>query len=81
MALEREFDAYKRKLPELVEQEGKFALVHGDDFIDVYSSYDDALKAGYERFSLEPFLVKKISSDETLFISRIFAPETMSRAS
>lgn len=82
MALERELETYKRKLPQLVEHEGKFALVHGDDFIDIYSSYDDALKAGYERFGLNPFLVKKISSsEEALFISRIFAPETFPRAS
>ena len=44
MALEKELEAFKKKLPELKDQQGKFALVHGDDFVDVFSSYEDALK-------------------------------------
>jgi hypothetical protein len=79
MALERELAVYKQKLPELAEQEGKFALVHGEDFVDVYSTYEDAIKEGYNRFKLEPFLVKRIqASEQALFISRIVAPETFS---
>lgn len=74
MALERELQTYKTKLPELVADEGKFALIHGENVIDVYGTYEDAIKAGYEKFKLEPFLVKQIQSVEQVqFISR-FVP-------
>lgn len=75
MALEKELEAYKKKLPELSEQEGRFALFHGDDFIDVFTSYEDAVKAGYTRFSLDPFLVKQVHAVERVqFVSRMFDP-------
>lgn len=77
MALEKELETYKAKLPELKEHEGKFALVHGNDFVDVYTSYEDAIKEGYSKFKLEPFLVKQIhATEQALFISRIVAPAT-----
>jgi len=71
MALERELETYKAKLPELVADEGKFVLIHGGDVVDVYGTYEDAIKAGYGKFKLEPFLVKQIQSVEQVqFISR-----------
>jgi hypothetical protein len=63
--LARELETYRRKLPSLGSQEGKFALVIGDE-LSVYESYADALKTGYERAGLTPFLVKKISATETV---------------
>ncbi|MGH9783521.1 MAG: hypothetical protein ACRD88_04985, partial [Terriglobia bacterium] len=60
MALEKELETYKRKLPELSNDEGKFALIHGDDLVNVYGTYEDALKEGYAKFKLSPFLVKQI---------------------
>jgi hypothetical protein len=75
MALEKELQTYKNKFPELKKDEGKFVLIHGDDVIDTYSSYDDAIKEGYKKFHLEPFLVKQISSIEQIqFISRSISP-------
>jgi hypothetical protein len=72
MALERELAAYKNKLPELKEQEGKFVLIHGDEVVDIFSAYEDAIKAGYEQFGLEPFLVKQIHALEKVqFITRL----------
>jgi hypothetical protein len=74
MALEQELQTYKTKLPELVADEGKFALIHGENVIDVYGTYEDAIKPSYEKFKLEPFLVKQIQSVEQVqFISR-FVP-------
>ena len=76
MALEQELQTYKTKLPELLadDGEGKFALVHGDKVVEVYGTYEDALKAGYSQFGLNPFLVKQIQSVEQVhFISR-FVP-------
>lgn len=78
MALEKELAVYKQKLPELAEQEGKFALIHGDELVDVYTSYEDAIKEGYNRFKLDPFLVKQIrTTEQALFISRIVVPESV----
>jgi hypothetical protein len=75
MALEKEMEAYRQKLPELTDQEGKFALFHGDSFVDVFTSYEDAVKAGYEKFKLEPFLVRQIQAVERVqFVSRMFDP-------
>lgn len=75
MALERELATYKAKLPELKEHEGKFVLIHGDDVIDTFSSYEDAIKEGYEKFKLEPFLVKRIETiEQAHFISRFVPP-------
>jgi hypothetical protein len=43
-------------------EEGKFVVVSGDQVVGAYTSYEDALKVGYEKFGLKPFLVKKIGS-------------------
>jgi hypothetical protein len=56
MALEKELATYRNKLTELKEHEGKFVLIHGDEVVDFFAAYEDAIKAGYQKFSLEPFL-------------------------
>jgi hypothetical protein len=63
--LTAELATYRAKLPELLADEGKFALVSGGDVLGVFDSYADALSQGYERVGLKPFLVKKIASFET----------------
>jgi len=75
MALEREFETYKTKLPELTANEGKFVLIHGDDLVSVLDSYADAIKEGYAKFGLSPFLVKQIQAVERVqFVSRFVDP-------
>lgn len=64
MALERELEAYKRELPNLLASEGKFVVICGDQVTGIYSSYEDALKIGYEKCGLKPFLVKRIQAVE-----------------
>jgi hypothetical protein len=66
MALEKELATYNAKLPELKEHQGKFVLIQGDKVVDFYAAYEDAIKAGYEKFKLDPFLVKRISATETV---------------
>ena len=76
MALEKELATYKAKLPELKARAGRYVLIHGDDVVDTYSSYDDALREGYGKFGLEPFLVKRIEEvDQSHFISRFVSPK------
>jgi hypothetical protein len=71
MALETELATYKAKLEELKAQAGKFVLIHGADVVDVFGAYEDALKAGYAQFGLQPFLVKRIDAvDHAHFVSR-----------
>ena len=83
MSLEKELAVYRSKLPELKgENEGKFVLIHGEEIVDFFSSYDDAIKAGYSKFRLEPFLVKQIHAlEQAQFISRFVDPCTVKQAS
>lgn len=65
--LERELATYQRLLPTLSSgNEGRFALIAGEDVLGIFDTYPDALAAGYEHRGLEPFLVKKISSVEVI---------------
>ena len=69
--LEKELEVYKKLLPTLVADEGKFALIGDGDLVGVYGTYEDALSIGYEKFGMKSFLVKKISAVEQVqFFSR-----------
>lgn len=63
-ALEKELQTYREKLPSLLSQEGKFALIHEDEVAGTFDTYTDALTEGYKLFKLEPFLVKQIQAVE-----------------
>ncbi len=62
MALEKELAAYKRELPNLLANTGKFAVIHEDAVSGVWDTYTDALQEGYRLFGLKPFMVKQIQS-------------------
>ena len=62
MALEKELETYRRKLPELLADAGKFALIQGDELVGVFGTYEDALREGYQKFKLEQFLVQQIQA-------------------
>lgn len=65
MALEQELKTYEAKLHELLpDNAGKFVLIQGEQVAGVWDTYQDALKAGYEKFKLTPFLVKRIQGVE-----------------
>ena len=66
MALETEARTYERELAGLLSDEGKWVLIHGDEVVGVFETYQDALKIGYERYVLDPFMVKQIESTETI---------------
>jgi hypothetical protein len=75
VALEKEMETYKRTLPELKKDEGKYVLISGDKVIDTFTSYEDAIKEGYKLFKLQPFFVKQIHSIEHIqLISRSITP-------
>lgn len=60
MPLQQELETFERLKDQLLQDEGKYAVISGKELLGVYSSYDDALKIGYEHYALTPFLVKKI---------------------
>lgn len=71
--LAKEIARYNSELEKLLCDEGKFALIKGDEKIETFDSYDDALKAGYEKYALEPFLVKKITRfEQVMNFTRVF---------
>jgi len=75
MALETELATYQRELPKLLAQEGRFAVIGGEDVIGAYDTYHDALQAGYEKRGLQPFLVKRIQAvEEVQWFSRDIRP-------
>lgn len=76
MPLEQELKTYNDKLPEMHEHEGKYVLIHGADLVDYFETYEDAIKEGYQKFGLEPFLVKRVNTTEQIqFISRLVAAQ------
>lgn len=75
MALEKETATYELKLPEMAAHHGQFVVIKGDDIVDYFTSYEDAIKAGYQKFGLEPFLVRQVQTTARVqFISRLFDP-------
>jgi len=81
MSLEQELQTFEKELPQLVQHEenqGKFALVHGDRVEAICATVDEALDAGYARFGLDPFLVMEITGHEQ---PRYFSRKTFQQVS
>jgi hypothetical protein len=65
MLFEKELANYHSHLPELLANEGMFVLIQGDVIVpEAFESYEHALTAGYERFGLQPFFIRKIQRHE-----------------
>ena len=65
--LQKEIETYNTKLPELLGSIGKFVLIKDSEIVGIYDTYADALKVGYERFQLQPFMVKQIAPAEKIY--------------
>ncbi len=75
MALETELATYRRELPNLLDKAGKFVLIHGNDVVSTWETYQDAIQEGYRLFQLKPFLVKQIQQVESIhYITRSVLP-------
>jgi len=70
--LDRELQTFRANLASLlVDHEGKFVLIHGDQVAGVFDTWQQGIAEGYRRFDLEPFLVKRIAAAEKpIFLSR-----------
>ena len=81
MAFEHEMAAYQRELPRLLAEgeQGRHALIQGDEVISVWDTRRDALQVGHERFGLEPFMVKEVQQFERpIVITRLLVPNAPS---
>ena len=75
MALEKELETYAHELPKLLASEGKYVLIRGDEVSGVFGAYEDAIRAGYEKYGLNPFLVKQIQAVEQVqYFTRPMVP-------
>jgi hypothetical protein len=74
-SLQQELATYEREKSRLIsESQGKFVLIKGDE-VDVWGTYEDALRAGYEKYGLTTFLVKQVRETEDLcYFTRKLAP-------
>jgi len=64
MALEKEQATYARELHRLLASTGKYVLIHEDSVAGTFDTYNDALRVGYDKFGLAPFLVRRIQAVE-----------------
>ena len=73
MALETELATYERKRQELLANEGRYVLIKGDSVAGIWDTYEDVIEAGYDKFGLSGFFVRKIAAvDPILEITRFF---------
>ena len=71
--LDQEIKTYNDRLPTLLTHAGKHVLIKGNDIAGTFDSYEDALKFGYGKFGLEPFLIKKIApAEQVSYFTRSF---------
>jgi hypothetical protein len=76
LILEKELAKYEELKPELLKtDEGKFVLIRDSSLIGVFESFDEGVKAGYQKFGNAPFLVKQIIAFDSPvnFISNLLA--------
>jgi hypothetical protein len=61
--LAEEMAAYRGRLPTLLrEHDGQFVLIKGTEVIGVFHDRSQALREGYQRFGVIPFLVRQITA-------------------
>ncbi len=74
MPLEKELALYEKMKAELLKNyEGKFALIHEDEFLGAFDSTENAYTEGVRRFGVQPFLVRKIAEHEEVYRNQALA--------
>lgn len=74
MALETEIAAFARMKPDLLKAyDGKFALMHANDFLGAFDSAENAYAEGVKQFGREPFLVRRIAEEEGVYRNQALA--------
>jgi hypothetical protein len=63
--LAQEIATYRDHLPQLLrEQAGRFVLIKGVDVLGTFPERSAALREGYRRFGVAPFLVRQIADPD-----------------
>lgn len=85
--LEQELEYFERNLSAwLTENQGRFALVHGQELVGMFNTNDDALSEGARQFGLSSFLIRPVLPSAgtitapalTLGLLRAHSPHTSS---
>lgn len=64
-ALAEEMATYRARLPELLaEGEGRFVLIKGREVVGMFPDRSAALREGYRRFGVVPFLAREVTAAE-----------------
>ncbi len=74
----RELTAYFRQLPQLLSdgETGRYAVVQGDQLVNTWDSYRDALQYGNERFGDQLYLIHQVDARDIERLARFVpAPE------
>ena len=73
--LAEEMGTYRDHLPELLQrQEGRYVLVKGTDVAGIFGDRSAALREGYRRFGIVPFLVRQVAASEPVVYLPNVAP-------
>jgi hypothetical protein len=48
----------------LPQHEGKFALIHGEELVGIFTSDSDAYREGIKQFGQTPFLIQYVTEKE-----------------
>jgi hypothetical protein len=68
MPLEKEIAVYEKTKADLLKTyEGKFVVIHGDEFCGAFDTAENAYAEGVKRFGREPFLMKKVTAKEEVY--------------
>lgn len=58
--LEQEMAVYEKNLENWIDREGLYVLIQGSDVCGFFEDYVEAVREGYARFGIAPFLVKQV---------------------
>lgn len=65
--LQTESMTYRSQLHQMLNRhEGQYVVIKGTTLEHFSNSYEQALEWAYENFGLDPFLVKKVASDQDI---------------
>jgi hypothetical protein len=63
MALETEIRTYEAKIPELERHySGKFVVIHGENFVGGFDTFENAAAEAVVRFGRGPYLIRQIGA-------------------
>jgi len=63
--IQREAQTLRDNRAKIMENVGKFVLIHGESIVDYFPSYGLAATKGYDLFGLKDFLVTEVRAHQT----------------